>query len=129
MREIHCGRVEAVLSQYLDLELLVVDRRSTDRTTELIADIDDRRVRLLSNSGRTIPMAFASPFPPMQVIWGGGSFEGLIVRRPPAAATARDPRLRRREAHRRRRSGVRCSRPPYRQSPLRMEAPTCLVHS
>lgn len=49
--------IDAVLAQGVDLELLVMDGGSADRTAELVAAFDDPRVRLLSNPARTIPAA------------------------------------------------------------------------
>lgn len=49
--------IRSVLEQDSDVEVLVIDGESTDRTVDVVNEIDDPRVRLLFNPQRTIPHA------------------------------------------------------------------------
>lgn len=49
--------IMCVLQQGVDLEVLVIDGQSSDRTVEVVNRFDDPRVRLLQNPSRTIPHA------------------------------------------------------------------------
>jgi succinoglycan biosynthesis protein ExoA len=49
--------VRSVLEQDSDVEVLVIDGESTDRTVDMVTAMGDPRVRLLGNPQRTIPHA------------------------------------------------------------------------